>query len=267
MSGTAKLDTIETLSLKERNGGFYFLQRRILVEGLTDTDYGSLFDAMIATGVPDYGDTVSEAPNLMVTQKDAKMIDSTLAEVIITYEPKELIQKFTESSKASLRASLNQVPTNKDKDGSTSSVEHTFPGDDPDPSFAGATKVQGGQWDKFQPQATLHFEGTQQVSDIVALALSTIGKTNDATWQGGAAGTWMCTGVEADVNNSGVSPIDYVLKIEFQYNPDGWDPTIIYVDPRTGRPPVDLVDGTGFKTIAAYERVDFDTLFSISFGT
>lgn len=264
---TAKLDTIETLSLKERNGGIYFLQRRILVEYLTDTDYGSLFDAINATGVPNYGDSVTEASNLMVTNKEAKMLDSTLAEVIVTYEPKDQIQRFAETSKANLRASLNQLPTNKDKDGDTTFVEHEFPGDDPDPLFAGLTKTQGGQWDKFSPQVALHFEGTQQVSDIVGLALSVMNKTNDATWMGGGAGTWMCTGVEADVNNSGLSPIDYLLKLEFQYNPDGWDPTIVYVDPRTGRPPVDLVPDTGFKVVAAYDRIDFDTTFGITFGS
>ena len=41
---------------------------------------------------------------------------------------------------------------------------------------------------------------------------------------------------------------------------DTWDPTAVFIDARTNKPPPDLVEGVGFKTIQKHEKVDFDEI-------
>jgi hypothetical protein len=266
-------DTVETLALRENRGGFNFIQRKMLVNGLTATDYSAMMDALTAAGVPVYGDVLTEAPNLKLTTREVRMLDNKMAEVTLSYEPNVFQQKFEESAKASGEASLNQVQTNKDKNGDTITISHTYPnlgnslGEEPDADHANKTFTQGGQIDYLQPQLVLKFSGTMQSSNAVALALSVIGKVNDDTWMEGSAKQWLCTGCGFKVINSSASPIEYEFNLEFQYNPDGWDPTVIFADDRTGKPPEGLVAGTGYKTVERYEPIDFDATFGITFGS
>ena len=53
----------------------------------------------------------------------------------------------------------------------------------------------------------------------------------------------------------------YFFTFEFQRNPDTWDPTAVFIDDRTQRPPANLKDNseeTGFKTIQYLPGVDFN---------
>ena len=49
----------------------------------------------------------------------------------------------------------------------------------------------------------------------------------------------------------------YRYQIEFQFNKDTWNPTAVFIDDRTQKPPPNLVEGIGYKTIEWHEAVDF----------
>lgn len=96
-----------------------------------------------------------------------------------------------------------------------------------------------------------------------------VGKTNNATWQGGAAGTWRCEGVDFDQINPSVSnggapetflPL-YRVRFTFAYNPNGWNPSVVYTDPETGNPIAGWDGHAGASDVVdIYEQVSFGSL-------
>ena len=78
----------------------------------------------------------------------------------------------------------------------------------------------------------------------------------------GSEGEWKCTiadWVEYDLESS---PKRYQFNFEWQYSKGGWDPSVVFVDQRTGKPPPGLVKDEGYKTIKYYKRADYDELLS-----
>ncbi len=53
------------------------------------------------------------------------------------------------------------------------------------------------------------------------------------------------------------------MTFEFQLNPDGWDPTVIFIDDRTGKPPPDLVPNVGYKTVTKMPACDFESVIGV----
>jgi hypothetical protein len=54
----------------------------------------------------------------------------------------------------------------------------------------------------------------------------------------------------------------YRFTFNFEYREDGWDPTVVFIDPETGEPPDGLVDTEGVKTVTWYPTKNFNTPFS-----
>ena len=103
-----------------------------------------------------------------------------------------------------------------------------------------------------------------------AFGVTYAGKTNNATWQSGAAGTWRCESVDFDQINPSASNGDsgpetfsplYRIRFEFAYNPNGWNPIVVYTDPETGSPIAgwDAVSAAS-DTVDIYEQISFASL-------
>ena len=76
--------------------------------------------------------------------------------------------------------------------------------------------------------------------------------------------TWHITDMTYDLQDGGLPGLDlYLMVISLRHNPDGWDPGVVFIDPETGKPPSDLVAGTGYKTVIHYTETNFasGTLF------
>jgi len=155
-------------------------------------------------------------------------------------------------------SSLNHITTNKDKDGTAISLEYEYPADYKlNSAVAGETITQGGTFTKLVPERSLIYSIRENTSPQL-FADGYEGKVNNAPWQGGAAGTWLCASITGRSDNSGA---DYLNRYIFQYRSDGWDPEVHFVDPNTGKPPPDLVADTGIKTVATYTAATFTDLF------
>jgi hypothetical protein len=87
-----------------------------------------------------------------------------------------------------------------------------------------------------------------------------LGLVNEKPWFDEGAEKWLCTLVAANTDIPS-SPTKWQVNFAFQRNPDGWNREIVFVDPRTGQPPPDLVDGVGRKKLIMYRRADFNELF------
>lgn len=268
-------DRTDVLELEESFGVVTRCVRRFRVLGLTQTDYTVLLNGLAAANVPVQGDKLPGANNLVVTKRTVKLVeeDPHVVDVECTYE-----HAFNEGQSidsppfgtfmGEAQVTLNQQTSNLDKDGNTIFVEHTYPSgpvaEGGDPNYPGQTKVQGGEFQYFQPQLSLKYQGIKFTSTPWLINRAIAAAINDSTWGGGDPGTWMCTGCAWKPCDFASSPSRYYMTFEFQFNPDGWDPTVVFIDDRTGKPPKNLVKDVGYKVVPKHNRVNFDTILGVT---
>lgn len=139
------------------------------------------------------------------------------------------------------------VQTNKDRTGAV--IEVTF-GD----------RTKGAIVDKIVPLLRKTVEYVAATATPTSTIQAFAGKANDASWTGGAAGTWLCEGGDVTLEDSSVSPAKYRFRFSFVYNADGWNPDAVYIDDETGQPPDNLETVTpplGVVEVDLYEQVSF----------
>ena len=141
-------------------------------------------------------------------------------------------------------------------------VEHTFPATDDD--FPSKLKEQGGEINVTAIQESLSIAGIVITGDAHAYVVSVLNKVNSKPWQGGAVRTWLCTGADYTWLDRIKDQGEAQVSLEFQYQETGWDPDTIFIDERTGKPPKDLVEDVGYKTITYVLGVDFDTILAVT---
>jgi len=94
------------------------------------------------------------------------------------------------------------------------------------------------------------------MTDPGSVAAFYVGTVNATPWNG-AAETWLCANVQFDLLD-GTTPLpSWNFSYSFRHNVDGWKYTVAYIDPETGKPPPNLVAGTGIKDITWYPTADF----------
>lgn len=184
-------------------------------------------------------------------------------------------------------------------------VAHRFPDWDKrivaipyDPNFP-RTIIQGGEVSIPFPQSNFHVVGLCRTRNPVLMARSIVATINIDRWMEEDPTKWICSECQWELND----PIDagdiqpqYKVAFEFQFNFDGWDPTIAFHDNDTGRPPANIVAASradtdlddngvaryqvdnslplgdpgrlfpaGIWQVPALRRIDFDTFFSALF--
>lgn len=243
-------DTIESAAL-EQSGEGYNVTRRFLVEGITGaTGPERCLDALSASGIPAYGAAcpgASPLSSLKVVSRSVEPISMTQAWVNITYRRptrKERPEPTTNSEAPTRRlgASVEAQDTNKDASGALMTVVHNSI------SQVATVSVQ-------KPTLSLSFD-RKEIDNPEQRAKDYVGKVNDDTWEGGAAGTWLCTRIDSSTDNDGVS---YNVSYEFLYNAATWNATVYWTD-EDGRPPFDLDPLIGIKSYAVYPEADFTAL-------
>lgn len=140
-------------------------------------------------------------------------------------------------------------------------VGHTFPGTE-EASLANKTFFQTGEITIMQPQETYTVGGFTFTPEPWNIASSIIGKVNDSGWMNHSSDEWMCMEVEWEAIFVGAQ---YKMRFQFQHNPDTWQPTAIFADQRTGKPPVNIVDGFGRVTVPYHGRLNFNNFFASTF--
>jgi hypothetical protein len=264
MAVTASIDRIDLLSCQERFGVIIRLTRKAYIKGLTDTDHTALFAALEAAGLPASGTALGK-DGLVLAERNPTIIEGSpdQAEVILVYEHyKNEGQSYDNPPVGpfvgTTRASLQQITTNKDQNGDLILLQHTYPADDPD--FPNETKYQTGEISVFVPQKTLTVTGVKQTQAPWLIANNIIAKLNSTTFAQADARHWLCTLASWENMDPSTGANRYFMTFEFQHNPDSWDPTAVFNDENTNRPPANLVDGEGYKTIEYLDAVDFNSV-------
>lgn len=267
MAQSAKIDTIEDLELNEKRGVVMGLRRKALVVDIpAHTDWSVMYAALEDAGIPaanSYLDNVNN-PQLQLTDRDIKMVDKDKAEVVLTYgkfndEGQQLYYSGVVTDRAvagKMTTSVVQKSTNLYRFAGTGpqqliTLEHTYPADDED--FGGLTVEQSGTIDVQVPQRTFTIEGIKEVSAPWQMAERLIAAINKGVWLGQPKWTWMCT----EVSWLYRTYANYYMTFTFQHNEDTWNPTAVFIDDRTKRPPKDLIEDVGYKQIRYFREVEF----------
>jgi len=268
-----KIDMISTLGMKEKWGTIVEVRRQAIVSGLTGNDWSTMYDVLDEAGVPTWGDYLDSGrgSHLALTDRVVKMVDKDKAEIDLLYEQfndggQRLFQEtgvvVDRNVAGKMQASITQKRTNLYRENGTGdealiTVAHTYAVDDPD--YAAQTITQTGEVDVSLPQRTFVIEGIKETGTPWNIAERLVGAVNDTTWLGRAEHTWMCTEVSWDFREGayGGSPARYHMQFTFQHDSDTWDPSVVFIDDRTGRPPEDLVEDVGYKRIRYHREVNF----------
>jgi len=267
MATKAYIDHIETLEMNEEWGVITGCVRQATVMGLTGTDWSVMYDVLDDAGIPPKGSYLDNdrGSHLHLVTRNVKMIDKDKAHVTLTYGPfndrgQRLFYDFTtilgRNISGKMQASVAQKATNLFREAGTGTeelivLEHTYPTDDPD--YSDRTISQTGQVDVYIPQRTFTIEGVKETNAPWNVAENLIGAVNKNSWLGQPMHTWMCTEVSWEFRDEG----NYFMSFAFQHDPDTWNPTAVFIDDRTGRPPDDLIEGLGYKYIRYHREKNF----------
>lgn len=214
----------------------------------------------------DEGSSYIRSGKLLYLQKfSAEVVGVDCARVFVHYKGFPNLQ-------IEFNTSTSQVESNLDKDGTKITVSYTYPADYPgDPRRAALGKahiadVQGGFISKPIAEKTLTVKYTvtkyngvpaiKIINDWMDAYLNTV---NDAVWSvaPGAARTWWCADAKATSSDGGLT---YNFDITFHYRKETWDFLVTYINPDDGKPPKDLVDGTGYKKVQGIPTSTFPAL-------
>lgn len=147
----------------------------------------------------------------------------------------------------SIASGLAQIETENDASGDQIILTH-----------AGAE--QGGKIKVTEPQLVIEYPKKYTGAGVIGYLAGFLNKINADTWNQGQPGEWKCTGARLVTLTQGVPPV-WDIKLSFTLQPGGHQPDVVYIDPETGKPPPDLVLGSGFKTIIWFDSVQFGVEF------
>jgi len=260
---TVHLDTLRDLSLEEDNDVVISLRRTLTVTGVSGSDHEILYNALSETNVPDPGDELSNDSNMILLKRNAHVVgknaDGAIVEIDIEYSSRRFYVFNT--WKFEIDTNMQGIRSQNDRYGNQIIVSHTYP--NTDPQYAGYPSSQGGWIDVLTPSMILRAAGNYITNRPDIIARQWIGAVNSSSWAAGAAGTWLCSSVKAAEQDNSTSPPTWRMDFEFQHDQRGWQPAAVYIDPRTGSPPANVVNGVGIVTVQWYPELQFRVLFNI----
>ena len=259
------------------DGAVTRLTRVFRVSGLTKraAGYGYLnlaeaADAVTASGYPGVtpGGLLPSFGNLILSRIVPKMHneDALTADVELEYIPISAASNYPIFQG---RSSLRQITTERDGNGDQILLEHTFPDEDPDfglgsehnPSEVTPLSVkQGGEVSLLIPSAEQEVTIQYSTNYPMDYCLLWLGHINWYSWGGAAPYTWICSDVSYTIHNLAATPPVWKFQFQFQYDPLGWPKNAIFQDPRTSKPPQNLIPGEGIKEIYWYPFADFNLI-------
>lgn len=257
-------DLIEDYEAVEEEGHVVSVTRKFIGTGAASSTLAALTnEAFTSSSFPSRGDTLPGNTNLVCTGRRVRLLTNSNRSIEITCQYLPLGQsKSTFIFSGS--TTLSQDATQLDRYGNQIYVSHTFPNDDPDEDYAGETKNQGIDLTVFMPQTTLTATGQLQVAYPDYVSRYWVGAMNGTFWAGADPYYWMCTRVDFSPLDVGFGRFRYwEFTFEFQHRQTGWIPQIFYIDPRTGKPPINIVPNVGAKYIDWYSAIDYNYLFPV----
>ncbi|MAX26877.1 MAG: hypothetical protein CMJ19_20480 [Phycisphaeraceae bacterium] len=236
-----KIDRTEGALLRHTATGLE-AQRQAYVTGITH-----LQQALDHPDLPRIGQAHPDIHTLVVRTITAQPDGPNAAVITITYHNPS---GQGDQPKVSIGTALSQERTETDLTGNRITVAYSQSGDDAD------MVTQGARVTVLRPQTEISFTRLQ-TTHPASTSRQYAGTVNRTTIFEGEPGTWLCTSIDGDSEDGGVT---FLVTYRFQYNAQGWQPTVSYTNPKTNRPPADLVNGVGIKQVNLYRQEEFKNL-------
>lgn len=240
------------------------MERTVVVTGVTGDGHEKLLNAMNTSGIPALGTQHPSGADCYLREAIPTADDSDTVRIRFIYADPTNMSYRQQLNTIEVGGTLSQVQTNYDRLDSVIGAEYTYPvdyeyHDFSEKSEADRTVTQCELVNKFIPEHTIVKTRLEYVNPSL-IAIDFVGTVNAAGWNfapSALSGTWMCTGIVGRSNDGGES---YIVTYSFQHRVDTWSTEVLFIDPYTGKPPTDLVDGVGRETYELYDIMDFNLL-------
>ena len=237
-----------TVTAEEIAGRIESVQTAIHVENLTPTTdlAAKIQQALGTSGLPVNGDVLTINSQEVVLERRNVQMSSESAEdamVSLVYRRQEAGDSITWRG----GTALQQITTELDINGLPITVTHN-----------GVS--QGGEINVLEAQSTLIGDPVVETNSPGVISQSWAGRVASNAWEGGQPGEWLCESVTFEPVDLTSDPNRYRLTFTMRRKAGGWQPSAVYVDPETDRPPPDLVEGQSIKTVEWYPSKDFDEI-------
>lgn len=279
MTATAKGYTLDwgTTYARQRGGIWQEAGLSALVRGLTENDNERLLTAVTTAGISP-GDASTTFPGLYCDEINPRVVSEGNVQVDYVFRRKSgnsllYLGSLTDGLGFHNNgayfiweggSSLTQIETVVDANGTVMEVSHTYTGAETSPPVpVGEADPQPVVLNVGSPQSTVTGRGYLQVAypDVVSRAFT--GYINSDIWAGEPPGTWMCINVDWQPVYTNTNPYVFEFSFTFLHDWRGQQPGAVYINPNTGKPPVGLVQGVGYKTFTWYPSREFYPFFPI----
>jgi hypothetical protein len=238
-------------------------------------DTASLIQTAINAVIAVVGDRQSACPNVPVPTFLQAFVPTILSANVVMVAIK---YKGYPLPVYDFDSNMNQIPTNKDINGTEFTVEYTYPATQDfqfDPKLLGKTQTQGGLLSLPVPEPIFAVKwivvsgATSANLQMDALKATYEGKINNnavSIFVGGTSYAKHSVLIEKVSGRTSDGGITYEATMVFHVKPTppggtsgGWDPQATFINAGDGMPPPDLVDGTGSKQVQILPDVTFPT--------
>lgn len=218
----------------------------------------ALYDVLQRPDIPRRGDPHPAVPNIKLVDREATPNENDPKRIMVKLrygvpQPGDPVSGVT-TVRTGSGSHGDQV--NVDLRGRPIRTEMQVATALPDGSSTTRLDQQVHNVDVERPATTTEFERVE-VENPTPKSRQYVGRVNSTRWYGGAAGTWLCVGIEGDSDDGGQT---YKVSYSFQYNPDGWNPVVRHRDPQTGLPAFFNVFERSVITAEVYRSANFGAL-------
>ncbi len=264
----------QPLALRQVQGVNSELRFTHLVTGLITDGLDRAQEAIDAVGIK-AGDQNSTYPNLFIDSITTRMIMKESSAMYVDYiarakEPGFFVfqsgRNYNNGSQFewSGDTTLTQYNTLQDIFGDRIVVSHTWDGSEELPNGAnGKTSFSSDLVNVQIPLTTMVGHGFLRVSYPDAISRGFAGYLNSDIWASEPPGTWKCLRVAFSSADTSITPNLFKFAFEFENNPRGHQPISWYINPRTGKTPVNWVDGQDVVTSISFPSRDIFPFFPI----
>lgn len=231
--------------------GWLTIERGARVTNVSGTGTQKLKNALRHVQIPDIGDEHPTIAGMRVTKYSPSLsADSAdTVDVRIIYERKGEYDD-PDYTDVEVGSSVTQADTNKDHTGTLLTATYT-------PTGGGPTVTSSPTLPKYIPQTTVTYSRTES-SGPLTKSKNYVGKMNSGAWAGGAAKTWLCTGIVGRSSDGGRT---WRVTYTFEYKSDTWDGEWFYFA-EDGHVPsdVNISTGNGYLLAQIYQTANFGSL-------
>lgn len=204
---TAKIDIKRSSRVRLTEDG-YRAERVAMVSGVSGTAAQVLYNAINDSQLPDIGDAHPEISDITLQSIDCQPAGGGQFRVVMSYY-KDSGQTTTKAS-AEVRMSTGFAVEEQNTDSNGEAMTATY--------LAGTSLVkQVFTAEVERPRSTFEFEYTASAIPHGDINIY-LGKINSTAWNGYAAGTILCAGIDARPAGS-----DYRVTYTFTYRAEGWN--------------------------------------------